>query len=464
MAGNRALRTTILVAVLAAVAGLLLAVGGPTCAQDEVETIVPLPEPQAADQPKNVIVMISDGCGFNHMTAARFYEHGDQADPLYEAFPVAMAMRTCASGGSYDPAQAAEDFDYVSKGATDSAAAATAMATGQKTYSGAIGVDVERQPVENLVEAAEATGRATGVVSSVQFAHATPAGFVAHSEGRGSYEEIARQMIHDSAADVIMGAGHPDYDDAAQAIEGDRDYQYVGGEESWAAVNAGTAGGDADADGDADPWVLVDDLAEFEALYTGEAPDRVLGVPRVHSTLQQRRPGDAEADAYAVPFNEGVPDLATMAGGALNVLDNDPDGLFLMIEGGAVDWAAHSNQCGRMIEEQIDFNRAVAAVVEWVEANSNWDETLLIVTADHETGYLTGPEAGEACTAPVCLGQGAMPTVEWHSGGHTNSLVPFFARGAGARLFEQLPLGTDPLRGAYIDNTDIGRVIKAALQ
>jgi len=229
-------------------------------------------------------------------------------------------------------------------------------------------------------------------------------------------------------------------------------------------VNAGTAGGDADADGDPDPWVLVDDLAEFEALTAGDAPDRVLGVPRVRSTLQQRRPGDAEADAYAVPFNEGVPDLATMAGGALNVLDNDPDGLFLMIEGGAVDWAAHSNQCGRMIEEQIDFNRAVAAVVEWVEANSNWDETLLIVTADHETGYLTGPEAGEACTAPVCLGQGAMPTVEWHSGGHTNSLVPFFARGAGARLFEQLPLGTDPLRGAYIDNTDIGRVIKAALQ
>ena len=66
MAGNRALRTTILVAVLAAVAGLLLAVGGPTCAQDEVETIVPLPEPQAADQPKKVIEMISDGCGFNH--------------------------------------------------------------------------------------------------------------------------------------------------------------------------------------------------------------------------------------------------------------------------------------------------------------------------------------------------------------------------------------------------------------
>ena len=119
------LRGILFVLVAGSALAMLFTSGGPTCAQDApaVEPIVPLPALQAADRPKNVIVMIADGCGFNHMTAARYYEHGDQPDPLYEAFPVAMAVRTCASGGSYDPAQVAADFDYVAGGATDSAAA-----------------------------------------------------------------------------------------------------------------------------------------------------------------------------------------------------------------------------------------------------------------------------------------------------------------------------------------------------
>ena len=90
-----------------------------------------------------------------------------------------------------------------------------------------------------------------------------------------------------------------------------------------------------------------------------------------------------------------MPTLTEMSLAALNVLDNDPDGLYLMIEGGAVDWAAHANQSGRMIEEAIEFERAVEAVLDWVQTNSNWGETLLIVTGDHETGYLTGPDSGQ---------------------------------------------------------------------
>lgn len=450
------------VLVVAAVV-VVFSITCPTAAQDEA--VAPRPPAAPEDmQPKNIIVMIADGCGFHHMAAAWMFEYGEEADPLYESFPVQIAMSTYAVGGSYDPARAAEDFDYLKSGATDSAAAATAMATGRKTYSGAIGVDPDKQPLLNVVEAAEAAGRATGVVTSVQFAHATPAGFVAHNESRGNYEAIAREMIAQSATDVIMGAGHPDYDDDAQPVEGDRDYKYVGGEDTWQAVRAGAAGADADGDGQPDPWTLVDDIEGFEALASGDTPARVLGIPPVATTLQQRRGGDAAAGAYEVPLTAGVPSLALMTRGALNVLDADPDGLFLMVEGGAVDWASHANQCGRMIEEQIDFNRAVAAVVDWIGRESSWDETLLIVTADHETGYLTGPEAEVACTEPVCCGAGFMPQIEWHSGSHTNQLVPFFARGVGADFFEASAIATDPDRGPYIDNTFIGGIIISALQ
>ena len=145
-----------------------------------------------------------------------------------------------------------------------------------------------------------------------------------------------------------------------------------------------------------------------------------------------------------------------MASAALNVLDNNEAGFFLMIEGGAVDWAASKNHSGRMIEEETAFNEAAATVCDWVEANSSLSETLVIVTSDHETGYLTG-SAG-IYDEVVNNGQGQMPTMVWNSEGHTNQLVPVFAKGPGADLFQKYAVGADPVRGAYINNTDIPRV------
>ena len=108
------------------------------------------------------------------------------------------------------------------------------------------------------------------------------------------------------------------------------------------------------------------------------------------------RGGDRAAGPFVVPYTSSVPDLATMTRGALNVLDDDPDGLFLMVEGGAVDHAAHVGQSGRLIEEELAFDDAVDAVVAWVEARSSWSETLVIVTGDHETGYRWGPDRTRA--------------------------------------------------------------------
>lgn len=150
-----------------------------------------------------------------------------------------------------------------------------------------------------------------------------------------------------------------------------------------------------------------------------------------------------------------------MAKVALNVLDNDEDGFFLMIEGGAVDWAGHANQNGRLIEEQEDFNQAVEAVCDWVEANSSWSETLVIVTGDHETGYLTGT-AG-VYDEVINYGQGVMPAMAWNSGNHTNQLIPFYAKGSGAEIFKKLANEFYPVRGNYLDNTEISEAIRNLL-
>ena len=160
---------------------------------------------------------------------------------------------------------------------------------------------------------------------------------------------------------------------------------------------------------------------------------------------------------------------------ALNVLSRDREGFLLMVEGGAVDWAAHDNQAGRMIEEQRDFDLTVEAVVEWVETHSRWKDTLVIVTSDHETGYLTGPDSGPVSSGNGTAGHvvwnpltnrgtGQVPGLHWNIDSHTNSLVPFFARGAGSRRFEACADQKDPVRGPYLDNAEVGRVLLSLLQ
>lgn len=268
---------------------------------------------------------------------------------------------------------------------------------------------------------------ATGVVTSVPWSHATPAGFVAHNPSRNNYEAIAREMIESSATNVIMGCGHPLYDDNTDPRPV-LSYKYVGGEPTWNALLAGTAGSGVDVDHNGkldDAWTLVMTREQFRALARGRTPKRVCGTAIAHTILQLARGGDGYADPFAVPLNVAVPTLAEMAKAALNVLDEDPDGFFLMIEGGAVDWASHANQNGRMIEEQVDFNAAVNAVIDWVNRSSDRSETLLIVTADHECGYLCGPgSASSGKMLPLVNdGRGRVPDMERNSDEHTNSLV-----------------------------------------
>ncbi|MBN2019344.1 MAG: alkaline phosphatase [Sedimentisphaerales bacterium] len=407
--------------------------------------------------PKNVIIFIADGAGFNHFKAADFYQCGNSPCQEYADFPVRLAMSTYQQGGDYNPNAAWAKFNYVKHGYTDSAAAATAMATGVKTYNYALGVDVNRNPVTNLVERAEQLGKSTGVITSVPFSHATPAGFVAHNTSRNNYTQIADDMVNKSAADVIMGCGHPLYDNDGKQHMSTR-YKYLDSS-NWVNLLNGSAGADADGDGSPDPWTLIQARAQFQALAKGPAPKRLFGLARVFETLQEKRSPDARTP-YESPFIQTVPTLEEMTLAALNVLDDNPAGFFLMIEGGAVDWAAHNNHSARVIEEMNDFNRSAEAVIKWVKRENGWNETLVIVTADHETGYLTGPDAGGSQRNElVNNGPGKMPSMEWNSGSHTNSLVPFYAKGSGAKYFKDAVDGNDPVHGPYIDNTDIANVI-----
>lgn len=410
--------------------------------------------------PKNIIVMVADGMGYNHTLAASYYRFGGAGGQIYSEFPFQFAESTFSSQGwGYDPALAWTDFSYVMTHYTDSAAAATAMATGVKTYDAGIGVDVNGNKIGNYFEFAESIGKSTGVVSTVEFSHATPAGFVAHNVSRDDYVGIAQEMILQSKVDVIIGAGHPWFDNSGQLRLTPNTYKYVGGQSTWDALVAGTVNTDVDGDGDGETATLVQTRSEFQALMSGPTPERVVGVAQVYTTMQQARSGDAMAGAYVVPLTQSVPTLTEMSLAAINVLDDDPDGFALMIEGGAIDWAAHSNQPGRTIEEQIDFDQAVEAVVNWVETKSNWGETLLVITGDHETGYLLGPGSNPTWQPVINNGAGVMPGMQFNSPNHTNSLIRMYAKGDDARWFKTMIQGTDPVRGKYIDNTGIAKVI-----
>jgi alkaline phosphatase len=185
---------------------------------------------------------------------------------------------------------------------------------------------------------------------------------------------------------------------------------------------------------------------------------------QVASTTQQGRGGDVNAAPFVVPLTTDVPTLKDLTLAAINVLDDDPDGFVLMVEGGAIDWANHSNLAGRMVEETISFNDAITAACAWVEANGGWDNTLVIVTADHESGGLAGPDSKRGLEPVVNQGKGQLPKLEWETSGHTNSLVPVFAKGAGAELLKLVADQQDPIRGAYLDDTELPLVMLRAMQ
>ncbi|MEM6267321.1 MAG: alkaline phosphatase, partial [Pseudomonadota bacterium] len=379
---------------------------------------------KSADQAKNVIILISDGIGFNGWLAADYYqglagkqsyqiERPDGTKPVLYGMAHSSLNLIDADGNvlpsgadaelakgaveqGYDPTTRWDRFENTFAGDfapvekiyttyTDSAAAGTALMTGRKTANGRINLDWSgQQRFRTIAQIAMERDRSAGAVASVMASHATPAAVIAHNVSRNNYAEIFNEMLA-SELDVIMGGGHPLYDPSGKQVnpKAASEYKYVGGDETLAKLTSASG---------VNGFSFIDTKADFEALAQGrDVPERVVGIARTSSTLQAAREDLPAADTPSgMAFNPDVPDLATMSLGALNVLNQDEDGFFLMIEGGAIDWMGHANNMPRYIEEQVDFNNAVDAVIAWVEANSSWDETLLIITSDHECGGIWG--------------------------------------------------------------------------
>lgn len=299
-----------------------------------------------------------------------------------------------------------------------------------------------------------------------------------------------------------MGAGHPDYDDIGQNMalmeandpEGCSEYWACStrynniDEDTWVALTNGKQ----IREGYDKPNRLITDKAQFELLAENnldfDPSQPLIGIPKVRNTLQASRPVEMGTDPNmpsGVAQLQSVPSLETMTKAALNYLGAKKTGLFLMVEGGATDWAAHDHQKGHhkvnyLIEETHDFNRSVAAVKEWVEENSSWEETLLIVTTDHGNAMPLSmlsdqPEYAYDAVENFGFGNPALDgvNVKFWSNQHTNELVRLWAKGTSSKELNNHIVDKDEgfakfighnTDGAYIDNTHIFDAVKAIIE
>ncbi|NJL30611.1 MAG: hypothetical protein HC898_02685 [Phycisphaerales bacterium] len=290
---------------------------------------------EVVPQAKNVILLISDGQGFNHVLATEMYT-GTKA--VYHNFDVKLSMATFSATNpnfkngqpGYDPAQMASNFGYVSQSGTytDSASAASAMYTGVKIYDNQINMTTDGKALTTFFEqAAKAPfNKSMGAVSSVQITHATPGAVFAHNKARGNTTQMADEGVYGTNPNsnndfydalnyngnfkVLMGAGNGDYNDNGIYSPSASD-SYVGGATTWTDIKDGAA---------PNGWTFVDNKSSFESIANGGvagAPEKLLGLPQCNSTLQQNRSNPA---GNFDPMNTNVPTLVTMTKAALNVL------------------------------------------------------------------------------------------------------------------------------------------------
>jgi alkaline phosphatase len=322
---------------------------------------------------KNIILMIGDGMGIPDIYAAMTVSDKQ------------LNIERCSATGM----QKTFSFDnYI----TDSAAAGTALATGEKTKNGVIGMDAQGKKLKSILEIAEENGLATGLVSTSSIVHATPASFISHQSSRGSYEDIALDFLK-TDIDVFIGGGYESFakrKDKLNLIDSlkARGYEV---DNSMNTILASTA----------------------KKLAGLTAP--------VHNPYRLKGRGNMLPESSAK---------------AIEVLKKNPKGFFLMIEGSEIDFAGHANSADTLVDETLDFDNAIGAVLDFAK---NDGHTLVVITADHETGGVT-ITGGNISTHKVKL--------SFSTKDHTAVMVPVYAFGPGAGNFT----------GIY-DNTDIFKKI-----
>lgn len=286
--------------------------------------------------PKNIIMVVADGMGPAYTTAYRLYKD-DPSTPIIELtaldpFLVGTARTYPASVSGY---------------VTDSAASATALSSGVKTYNGAIGLDVDKRPVESVLQRAKKLGMRTGVAVTSQIVHATPASYVAHNESRQNYNEIADSFLDDridgqNVADVLLGGGWTYF------IRDDRNL-----------------------------------VTEFQALgyQYANSYTELLALPKGKPTLGLF----ADTGLPRALDDENRHRLSVLTESAIAQLENI-NGYFLLVEASQVDWAGHGNDIASAMAEMEDLEHTIKVLKNYVDAHP---DTLVVLTADHSTGGLT---------------------------------------------------------------------------
>lgn len=356
--------------------------------------------------------------------------------------------------GAYNPETHWETFEKHFANPTDSAASATAINTGVKTKNGRLGVDKDEKKLETIAEFAVQRGFAAGAITNVMPSHATPAAVAAHSKSRSEGQDLFRQMIDGNTLSVIIGAVHPNYDRNGGKLAAPKYNEYGPSVELWTELLKGKA---------PNGWTYIEKRDDFQKLANdpAAAPDKLLGIAQVAMTFQSSR-------SHSHPERlENIPTMKEAAMAGINTLSKNDKGFYLMIESGAVDWVSEPL---RICEEMVEYNDAVKSICDWVEKNSSWDETTLILTADHETHAVFGPEANKPESlfqTPVCQGKGVVPQAKCWCNNHTNAPVPVFVKGAGAKkLAERVRVKDETFGkiwgfdGRIIDNTDFAPVAR----
>jgi len=323
-------------------------------------------EPVSSGQIKNVIMMIGDGMGPQQMGLLEDYVNRAPSNP-YDGQKSALTKFTeegvvgLSMNGPFGSLVA------------DSACSASQLATGIPAGSEMIGLDKDGKKVDTILEKAKAMGKATGLVSDTRITHATPAAFAAHQPHRSLENEIAEQMLKETGVDVMLSGGlrywipaGASSDDAALVAQINEPSIRIKSKRND-DKNLLT-----DAEG------LGYDLAFNREQLNASQGGKLLGL-FAYSGLIDGITYSAEKDSAA----RVQPSLKELTVKALDVLSKDPDGFFLMVEGGQIDWAGHNNDAATMLHELLKFDEAVQAVYDWV---SDRDDTLVVITADHETG------------------------------------------------------------------------------
>lgn len=347
-------------------------------------------------QVKNLILMIGDGMGAQQVGILEEYARRSPANAAH--IDRVTGLQKLAENGSLGLSMTAPMGANAGL-VVDSACSATQLATGQGSISEAVGLDDNGNKVETILEKARKMGKATGLITDTRLTHATPAGFAAHRPHRSLENDIAEDLLA-AQVDVLLG----------------------GGSRHW--VHDPLAGVDLTGmDDDQKKALRKEKFAELATELN--APSHVIKKTKRSLDDDRRLLTEAKNAGYALAFdrtqmnavsggkllglfddsamNDGIeytncknaatvepgskcadePSLKEMTKKALDILSQDPDGFFLMVEGGQIDWAGHINDAGWLLHEMLKFDEAVQAVYEWVAER---DDTLVVVTADHETG------------------------------------------------------------------------------